>query len=84
MWALATKFHPDHDLLVLPGMSIVSLDPGSLPPGITHKMVLDATTPMAPDVRGRYSQLLADPAGTSDWETRLRALLAEVQSGAAR
>jgi 3-polyprenyl-4-hydroxybenzoate decarboxylase len=45
MWALSTKFNPQFDLVVLPGMSILSLDPGSDPEGMTYKMVIDATPP---------------------------------------
>lgn len=72
MWALSTKFHPAHDLIVLPDMSVVSLDPASSPPGITHKMILDATTPVAPDVRGHYSQPLDAPPGVDAWIKRLK------------
>jgi len=33
-------------------------------------MVMDATTPIAPDVRGHYSQPLDRPAGTESWRAR--------------
>jgi UbiD family decarboxylase len=33
MWALSTKFHPAHDLIVIPDASVLPLDPGSSPPG---------------------------------------------------
>jgi vanillate/4-hydroxybenzoate decarboxylase subunit C len=75
MWAIATKFHPAHDVVIVPDASVVSLDPGSAPPGMTHKMIIDATTPIAPDSRGRYSQVVADPSGTAEWEVRLRDIL---------
>ncbi len=74
MWALSTKFHPAHDLVVIPDLSVVPLDPSSSPPGITHKMIMDATTPVAPDVRGHYSQPLDQPPGVAEWITRLMEL----------
>lgn len=60
MWALSTKVNPASDLVNLPNMSVVELDPGSQPSGISNKLVIDATTPVAPDVRGHYGQ----PVGT--------------------
>ncbi|WP_188698688.1 non-oxidative hydroxyarylic acid decarboxylases subunit C, partial [Pullulanibacillus camelliae] len=50
MWALSTKMHPKHDAVIIPDLSVMPLDPGSEPTGITHKMILDATTPVAPFV----------------------------------
>lgn len=75
MWAISTKFNPADDLVVLPNMSVLSLDPGSNPKGITHKMIIDATTPVAPDIRGHYSQPLDTPLDTDQWEARFREML---------
>ena len=75
MWAVSTKFHPAHDLIVVPDLSVVPLDPGSSPPGITHKMIIDATTPIAPESRGHYSQPLDTPAGTDAWRTKLTEMI---------
>ncbi len=71
MWALSTKFHPAHDLIVIPDASVVPLDPGSSPPGITHKIIMDATTPISPEVRGHYSQPVERPADVDAWLTKL-------------
>jgi 4-hydroxybenzoate decarboxylase len=49
MWALSTKVNPAGDLVVLPHMSILPLDPGSMPEGMTHKLIIDATTPVPPE-----------------------------------
>jgi len=68
MWALSTKFHAKHDAVIIPDLSVLPLDPGSEPAGITHKMILDATTPTAPETRGHYSQGLKSPAKTEEWE----------------
>jgi vanillate/4-hydroxybenzoate decarboxylase subunit C len=75
MWAISTKVQPRQDVITIPGLSVVPLDPGSSPPGMTDKVIIDATTPIAPDRRGHYEQPLDAPLGTQEWETRLRALL---------
>jgi UbiD family decarboxylase len=74
MWALSTKVNPAGDLVNLPNFPIVGLDPGAQPPGITHKLVIDATTPVAPDNRGHYSQPVTDLPETPDWAAKLHAL----------
>ena len=68
MWALSTKMHPKHDVITVPNLSVLPLDPGSEPAGITDKMILDATTPVAPETRGHYSQPLDTPLETEKWE----------------
>ncbi|PRW62715.1 non-oxidative hydroxyarylic acid decarboxylases subunit C [Actinopolyspora mortivallis] len=77
MWALSTKVNPACDLVNLPNMSVLELDPGSQPPGITNKLVIDATTPVAPDERGHYGQPVTDLPETAAWIDRLTTLLAE-------
>ena len=56
------------DLVVIPQASVVPLDPGSHPPGITHKIIMDATTPTAPDIRGEFTQPLQSPPDADKWE----------------
>jgi UbiD family decarboxylase len=75
MWALSTKMHPKHDAVTIPDLSVLPLDPGSDPSGITHKMILDATTPVAPETRGHYSQPLDSPLTTKEWEQKLKDLM---------
>ncbi|MGN9863652.1 non-oxidative hydroxyarylic acid decarboxylases subunit C [Bacillus swezeyi] len=75
MWAISTKMHPKHDAMTIPDLSVLPLDPGSNPAGITHKMILDATTPAAPETRGHYSQPLDSPLTTKEWEQKLMNLL---------
>ncbi|MEC1748564.1 phenolic acid decarboxylase BsdC [Bacillus mojavensis] len=75
MWALSTKMHPKHDAVIIPDLSVLPLDPGSNPSGITHKMILDATTPVAPETRGHYSQPLDSPLATKEWEQKLMDLM---------
>lgn len=75
MWALSTKMHPKHDAVIIPDLSVLPLDPGSDPAGMTHKMILDATTPAAPETRGHYSQPLDSPLTTKEWEQKLMDLI---------
>ncbi len=75
MSAISTKFHPALDLIVVPDASVAPLDPGSSPPGIPHQMIIDATTPMAPDVRGHYSQPLDQPVDTDVWRQKLEEMI---------
>jgi UbiD family decarboxylase len=80
MWALSTKVNPAGDLVVLPNMSILPLDPGAMPEGMTHKLIIDATTPVPPDSRGHYSQPLDSPVGTDTWRDTLSELLGQARA----
>ena len=79
MWAITTKFNPAYDLVNVPNLSVLALDPSSEPPGITGKLIIDATTPrrhdattpVAPERRGHYGQPVRDPADTAKWIARL-------------
>lgn len=77
MWALSTKVNPAGDLVQLPNMSVMGLDPGASPAGISDKLVIDATTPVPPDARGHYSQAVHDLPETAEWVTRLTKMLAD-------
>jgi 4-hydroxybenzoate decarboxylase len=66
---------PRHDIVTIPNLSVVPLDPASQPSGIGDKVIIDATTPIAPDVRGHYDQPLESPLGTQEWEKRLAPML---------
>ncbi|WP_392553526.1 non-oxidative hydroxyarylic acid decarboxylases subunit C [Orbus wheelerorum] len=75
MWAISTKFNPEFDLITLPGLSILPLDPASHPPGITTKMLIDATTPYPSEQHGHFSQELKDPITTDKWVEKLSNML---------
>ncbi|CAG8999010.1 MAG: Phenolic acid decarboxylase [Candidatus Celerinatantimonas neptuna] len=77
MWAMSSKVNPAGDLVQLPNMSVLELDPGSSPAGITDKLIIDATTPVAPDNRGHYSQPVKDLPETKDWVLKLTGMLAK-------
>jgi 4-hydroxybenzoate decarboxylase len=78
MWALATKMNPAGDIVIVPHLSVLPLDPASQPEGMTHKIVIDATTPVPPDKRGNFGQKLDSPQRTDKWRTKLASLLKEV------
>jgi 4-hydroxybenzoate decarboxylase len=82
MWALSTKVNPAKDVMRLPEMSVVALDPSSQPPGITGKLVIDATTPVPPDGRGRFEDPVTDRPETSEWIRRIRAMMTAPEAGA--
>lgn len=75
MSAISTRCDPARDVTLLPGMPGFILDPSSENPGITTKIILDATIPTAPDNRGRFGQQLTDPPTTDIWEARLHRMM---------
>lgn len=79
MWALSTKVNAKEDLVQLPNMSVVGLDPSSEPAGVTDKLVIDATTPVAPDDRGHFSQPAQDLPETAAWIDRLTTMIGEMR-----
>jgi vanillate/4-hydroxybenzoate decarboxylase subunit C len=55
------------------------LDPAGQPNGMAHKMIIDATTPIAPDRRGDYGMVLDMPESTDAWRNKLEILLADLR-----
>ncbi|MGW7087090.1 non-oxidative hydroxyarylic acid decarboxylases subunit C [Streptomyces sp. NPDC054871] len=76
MWAMSAKVNPADDVVVIPNLSVLELAPAAQPAGITSKMIIDATTPVAPDVRGNFSTPAKDLPETKEWATRLQQLIA--------
>lgn len=76
MWALSTKMNPDGDLVQVPGLPVLELAPQARTPGITDKLVIDATTPVSPDHRGNYGTQVRDLPEAAAWLTRLQKLAA--------
>jgi vanillate/4-hydroxybenzoate decarboxylase subunit C len=75
MWALSTKFNPEFDAITIPRMFDIALDPAAYPQGITTRLILDATTPAHPDIRGGHDQLITPYPETAQWEKRLEEML---------
>ncbi|MFH8589386.1 non-oxidative hydroxyarylic acid decarboxylases subunit C [Streptomyces celluloflavus] len=75
MWALSTKMNPSGDLITLPNLSVLELAPQAIAPGITDKLIIDATTPASPDGRGNYGNPVRDLPEADEWLTKLRHLV---------
>jgi 4-hydroxybenzoate decarboxylase len=76
MWAISTKVNPADDVVIIPNLSVMALAPAASPTGITSKMIIDATTPVAPDRRGHFDTPVQDMPETERWTERLRTLIA--------
>ncbi|MFS3915489.1 non-oxidative hydroxyarylic acid decarboxylases subunit C [Bacillus safensis] len=74
MWALTTRVRPDKDVFKIPYAPGMPLDPSSDPAGMHTKLVIDATTPIAPDI-ARDTELLATPEKAEEWSAILRDLI---------
>jgi len=74
MWALTTRVRPDKDVFKIPYAPGMPLDPSSDPAGMHTKLVIDATTPIAPDI-ARDTELLATPEKADEWSAILRDLI---------
>lgn len=81
MWALSTKMNPAGDLIRVPNLSILELAPQADPPGVVDKLIIDATTPVAPDARGNYGNQVHDLPETSEWIARLQDLISTQRKG---
>jgi vanillate/4-hydroxybenzoate decarboxylase subunit C len=79
MWALSVKVNPAGDVIILPNLPENLLDPAGQPGGMSHKMIIDATTPVAPDIRGHYGEELDIPQGMDAWRLKLGALIKDLQ-----
>ncbi|MEV5612781.1 non-oxidative hydroxyarylic acid decarboxylases subunit C [Streptomyces sp. NPDC052225] len=77
MWAQSSKVNPKDDVMILPNLSVLELAPAAQPAGITSKMIIDATTPVAPDVRGNFSTPAKDLPETAQWAARLQRMIAD-------
>ncbi|PKQ38075.1 MAG: phenolic acid decarboxylase [Actinobacteria bacterium HGW-Actinobacteria-1] len=76
MWALTTRVLPHKDVTMIENAPGMPLDPSSNPAGMTTKLIIDATTPVAPEPNPRAVELLKDPVGTAEWTTIIKGLQA--------
>lgn len=75
MWALTTRVRADKDVAIIPNCPGMPLDPSSVPAGMHTKMIIDATTPVAPEPNPREVELLEPPVKSKEWEDIIRELL---------
>jgi len=62
MWAISVRTRAS-DILVLPNMAMVPIDPAAEVAGKGHHLIIDATTYMPPDIIGPDVKLVRRPAG---------------------
>jgi UbiD family decarboxylase len=79
MWAISVRVNPAGDVLMLPNLAENLLDPACQPSGMVTKMIIDATMPVPPDIRGDYGEILGTPVGMDTWLQKLEALAKELQ-----
>ncbi len=79
MWAMSTRIRGAQDVIVIPGTPGMPLDPGSEPPGMGVKVIIDCTTPVAPEPPMRDVKMVDHV----EEAVRFRDVLADLQSRAA-
>ena len=62
MWALSVKTRHE-DVIVVPAMAGIPVDPAAVTAGRSHKLIIDATTHAAPDPKGVDSFMVEPPSG---------------------
>jgi 3-polyprenyl-4-hydroxybenzoate decarboxylase len=80
IWALSTRTRAN-DIMVLPNMAMVPIDPAAEVPGKGHRLIIDATSFMAPDNLGADPHLVSRPAGAEIDALLQRLKSMQVQGG---
>lgn len=75
MWALTTRVKPTKDVSIIQNCAGMPLDPSSYPAGMHDKLIIDATTPVAPEPNPRAVELLVPSAATPKWEEIIKGLM---------
>lgn len=75
MWALVTRFRPERDLVLIPNAPGSTLDPASYPRGLTTRMIIDATTPITPDIPLQDLSVVMPPHSGSEWLAELQRII---------
>jgi UbiD family decarboxylase len=79
MWALSTRTRAS-DIIVVPNMPMVPIDPAAEVPGKGHRLIVDATSFMPPDNVGADAKIVVPPSGPV--VDALAARIAELQAKA--
>lgn len=79
MWAMTTRVKPSKDVVVIPNCPGMPLDPSSNPAGMHDKLIIDATTPVAPEPNPRAVELLEPSPATGKWEEIIRTMQSAAQ-----
>ena len=62
MWAMSTRTRAN-DIIVIPNMPMVIIDPAAEIPGKGHRLIIDATSFMPPDPAGADVKIVTPPRG---------------------
>jgi UbiD family decarboxylase len=62
MWALSTRVRANKDVSIIENTPGMPLDPCSDPAGMGNKLIIDATTPVAPDSMREVTMVTTPPA----------------------
>ncbi|BCJ88385.1 UbiD family decarboxylase [Effusibacillus dendaii] len=62
MWALSTRTRAN-DIMVLPNMPLVPVDPSAEVSGKGHRLIIDATSFAPPDTTGHDARIVSPPSG---------------------
>lgn len=62
MWALSVRTRQD-DIIIIPEVAGIPIDPAAVHAGKSHKLIIDATTHVPPDVLGTDTQMVELPSG---------------------
>jgi 4-hydroxybenzoate decarboxylase len=75
MWALATRVNPAKHISIMHNCPGMPLDPSSDPPGMSSKVIIDATTPVPPEPINEDVQTLELPENTDEWMQKIKTLM---------
>jgi UbiD family decarboxylase len=71
MWALSVRTRAD-DIVVIRDVTGIPIDPAAVHPGKSHKLIIDATTHVPPDVLGTDTHMVELPTGDAIDEIQRR------------
>lgn len=83
MWAMSTRIRGEQDVIVVPGTPGMPLDPGSEPAGMGVKVIIDATTPVAPERKLRDVRMVNEMPEAKPYQEKLAKLQKAAQEKAA-
>jgi vanillate/4-hydroxybenzoate decarboxylase subunit C len=69
MWAMSTRIRGAQDVIVIPSTPGMPLDPGSEPPGMGCKVIIDCTTPVPPEPLMRDVKMVGAIKGADEFQT---------------
>jgi UbiD family decarboxylase len=75
MWAMATRVNPARHISIIHNCPGMPLDPSSDPPGMSSKVIIDATTPVPPEPINEDVHTIEIPENTDEWIQKIKKLM---------